>query len=189
MTAQSSLYAASKLAAEGYITSFGNYFGIQSYIFRLVSMLGPYYSHGHVIDWFNALTTHPDHLNVLGNGTAVKTYIHVVDACDAILHTITLEPSDLYNSSIFNLGLDEPIRVSDAAAKVAALMGLRPKLHFGSGLIGWPGDCALVRLDTSKIRSTGWSPKFTLDQAYNDTIGWLTSSAAHTSSAPGHKSN
>ena len=46
-------------------------------VFRFVSILGPRYTHGHVIDFVRQLRDHPDHLVVLGDGTQRKSYLDV----------------------------------------------------------------------------------------------------------------
>ncbi|MEI6842785.1 MAG: SDR family NAD(P)-dependent oxidoreductase, partial [Methanomicrobiales archaeon] len=46
---QTSLYGASKLAGESLIEAYCEGFGIRSWIFRFVSILGERYSHGHVL--------------------------------------------------------------------------------------------------------------------------------------------
>ena len=56
---QTSLYAASKVAAEGMITAYVAAFGFQAYIFRFVSILGERYTHGHVVDFYRQLLEHP----------------------------------------------------------------------------------------------------------------------------------
>src|ERR1700685_2624900 len=56
---QTSLYDASKLAAEGLIQAYSEGFGMQGYIFRFVSILGERYSHGHVFDFYQQLAEHP----------------------------------------------------------------------------------------------------------------------------------
>ena len=66
---QTSLYGASKLAGEGLISAYGESFGIESYIFRFVSILGERYTHGHVFDFHQQLREHPAWLRVLGDGT------------------------------------------------------------------------------------------------------------------------
>ena len=74
---QTSLYGASKLAAEGLITAYAEAFGMQAYIFRFVSILGERYTHGHVVDFYRQLRDHPGELRVLGDGTARKSYLYV----------------------------------------------------------------------------------------------------------------
>ena len=82
---QTSLYAASKLAAEALIEAYCEGFGFQGYIFRFVSILGERYSHGHVFDFYRQLLAHPGELKVLGNGLQRKSYLYVQDCIDAIL--------------------------------------------------------------------------------------------------------
>jgi UDP-glucose 4-epimerase len=58
---QTSLYAASKVAGEGMISSYCEGYGFEGYIFRFVSILGERYTHGHVFDFYKQLLDHPDH--------------------------------------------------------------------------------------------------------------------------------
>ena len=81
---QTSMYGASKLACEGLLQSYSEAYKIKSYIFRFVSILGPRYSHGHVLDFYNKLNKNNKILNVLGDGNQKKSYLHVYDCIDAI---------------------------------------------------------------------------------------------------------
>ena len=65
---QTSLYGASKLAAEGLIQAYCEGFDLQCYIFRFVSILGERYTHGHVFDFYKQLLNDNKKLLVLGNG-------------------------------------------------------------------------------------------------------------------------
>jgi UDP-glucose 4-epimerase len=47
---QTSLYGASKYAAEGMIQAYCEYFNMKGWIFRFVSFMGPRYSHGVIFD-------------------------------------------------------------------------------------------------------------------------------------------
>src|SRR5262245_35967290 len=82
---QTSLYGASKLAAEGLIQAYAAGFDVQAYVFRFVSILGERYTHGHVFDFYRQLREHPDRLDVLGNGHQRKSYLYVHDCIDAML--------------------------------------------------------------------------------------------------------
>src|SRR6185436_8545658 len=62
---QTSLYGASKLAAEGLIAAYCEGYGIEGTIFRFVSILGERYSHGHVFDFYKQLRESPKELKVL----------------------------------------------------------------------------------------------------------------------------
>src|SRR5207237_428790 len=72
---QTSLYGASKLAAEGLISAFAEGYGFQGLIFRFVSILGERYTHGHVFDFVRKLQKDPEHLPVLGDGKQKKSYL------------------------------------------------------------------------------------------------------------------
>ena len=85
---QTSLYGASKVGAEGLLTAYAHGFGFRVKIFRFVSMLGPRYSHGHVIDFWRKLKADPTQIEVLGNGNQFKSYLHVSDAISGIFHAI-----------------------------------------------------------------------------------------------------
>ena len=85
---QTSLYGASKLAAEGMIQAYCEGFGFQGYIFRFVSILGERYTHGHVFDFYKKLSDDPTRLHVLGDGKQRKSYLYVHDCIDAMLLAI-----------------------------------------------------------------------------------------------------
>src|SRR5215469_6551915 len=85
---QTSLYGASKVAAEGLITAYCAGFGFQSYVFRLVSILGERYTHGHVLDFYRQLRADPTRLRVLGDGRQRKSYLYVHDCVDAMLTAV-----------------------------------------------------------------------------------------------------
>ncbi len=82
---QTSLYAASKLAAEAMIAAYCEGFGMEGHVFRFVSILGERYTHGHILDFYKQLREHPGHLDVLGDGRQRKSYLYVQDCVDAIL--------------------------------------------------------------------------------------------------------
>src|ERR1700728_850719 len=70
---QTSLYGASKLAAEGLIEAYATGYGFTGVIFRFVSILGERYTHGHVFDFYRALVHDPSRLAVLGDGRQEKS--------------------------------------------------------------------------------------------------------------------
>lgn len=171
---QTSLYGASKLAAEGLIQAYCEGFGMQAYIFRFVSILGERYSHGHVFDFYRQLAAHPDRLHVLGNGHQRKSYLYVQDCIDAIL--LALEKADA-KVNIFNLGTDEYCKVNDSIGWICGHLGLNPKLTYSGGERGWVGDSPFILLDCSRIRGLGWQPRLTIKQAVLATIKFVSANA------------
>jgi len=167
---QTSLYGASKLACEGMITAYAESFGMQVWIFRFVSILGPRYTHGHVFDFFEQLIEHPESLTVLGNGHQKKSYLHVSDCIEAI-HVSLKELSNCVN--VVNLGVDGYCEVRDSVGWITDEMNLKPQIMYGSESKGWIGDNPLIFLETSKIQELGWKPKFSIEEGVRDTVRFL----------------
>jgi len=167
---QTSLYGASKAAGEGLIAAYCEGFGFQSWIFRFVSILGERYTHGHVFDFYQKLKTDPMRLPVLGNGKQRKSYLYVQDCIDAILLAID-KASDKVN--IFNLGVDGYCEVNDSIGWICKELGVHPTLEYSGGDRGWIGDNPFIFLDTKKIRSLGWLPKFSIQDGVIKTVEYL----------------
>jgi UDP-glucose 4-epimerase len=167
---QTSLYGASKLAAEGFIEAFCEGFGVRAFIFRFVSILGERYTHGHVFDFYKQLCAHPDYLEVLGDGSQRKSYLYVQDCLDAILLAIESAPG---NVNIFNLGLDEYCQVNDSIGWICQHLGVTPELRYTGGDRGWVGDNPFIFLDCAAMRSLGWRPKLNIQQAVIRTVEFL----------------
>ncbi len=169
---QTSLYGASKLSCEGMIAAYAESFGMQVWIFRFVSILGPRYTHGHVYDFYQQLIKHPNALTVLGNGHQKKSYLHVLDCIDAI--HISLRES-LNRVNIINLGVNGYCEVRDSIGWIIDEMGVDPEINFGTEPKGWIGDNPLIHLSTSKIEGLGWKPKFSIEEGVRDTVRFLNS--------------
>jgi len=172
---QTSLYGAAKLAGEGLIEAYCEGYQFEGYIFRFVSILGERYTHGHVFDFYKQLLEHPDHLRVLGDGAQRKSYLHVQDCLDAILHVITRHTAAdaPHRLQIYNLGTDEYCQVTDSIGWICETLGLKPRLEFTGGKRGWIGDSPFIFLDTARIRATGWKPRFTIREGVVRTLHWL----------------
>jgi len=167
---QTSLYGASKLACEGLIAAYCEGFGLQSWIFRFVSILGERYSHGHVFDFYRQLRRDATQLSVLGNGRQRKSYLDVHDCLDGIL--LALERSDR-RVNLFNLGLDSYCEVSDSIGWICTALGVSPRILYSGGERGWVGDNPFIFLDTRRIRELGWRPKLNIEQGVLKTLDYL----------------
>jgi len=167
---QTSLYGASKLAAEGLISAYCEGFGMRAHIFRLVSILGERYTHGHVLDFYRQLLLHPEHLDVLGDGRQKKSYLYVQDCIDAML--LALEAAD-EKVNIFNLGVDECSTVNDSIRWICESLGLRPEIRYAGGDRGWVGDSPLIYLDCTRMRKLGWAPRMGIRAGVISTLQFL----------------
>jgi UDP-glucose 4-epimerase len=167
---QTSLYATSKIAAEGLLTSYALGYGFKTWIFRFVSVLGPRYTHGHVMDFWRKLRRDPSRLEVLGNGKQLKSYLHVADCIGAILTAIehAREPVN-----VFNLGHGYAIEVNQSIGIITRTMGVSPRLEYTGGDRGWVGDSPRILLDTTRIRALGWTPAKSIEESVVETLNFL----------------
>jgi UDP-glucose 4-epimerase len=166
---QTSLYGASKASAEHFIAAHCEAGRVSATAFRFVSILGPRYTHGHVIDFVAQLTRDPTRLRVLGDGTQRKSYLDVTDCVAAMLATIGDDPG----FEVFNLGVDDFCAVTDSVGWIVDRLGLQPSIEFAGGRQGWLGDNPFIFLDTTKIRATGWSPRLGIREAVERTVDYL----------------
>jgi UDP-glucose 4-epimerase len=169
---QTSLYGASKLAAEAFISAYCAGFGFQGYIFRLVSILGERYTHGHVIDFYRQLRQDSSRLRVLGNGRQRKSYLYIQDCIDAMLLAIAQRRAGV---SIFNLGHHTYCEVNDSIRWICAALAATPSIEYSGGHQGWIGDNPFIFLDCRRARSLGWTPKLSIEHSVIKTIEYLKS--------------
>jgi UDP-glucose 4-epimerase len=167
---QTSLYGASKLAAEGLISAYSSAFGIQASIFRLVSILGERYTHGHVFDFYSKLLVNPEIVEVLGNGRQRKSYLYVMDCVAAMLLVLDRVSSPL---SIFNLGSNEFCTVDESLAWICAELGLTPRRVYTGGERGWVGDSPFIFLDCARLQALGWRPTRSIADGVVRTVRYL----------------
>lgn len=151
-----STYGASKLAGEALITAYCHMFDFEGRVFRFGNVVGPRQTHGVGFDFLRQLLENPRRLRILGDGTQSKSYIHVSDVVEAVL----LAAGSPERFRAFNVATGDYITVTEIAHVAAECLQLDPKqveLEYTGGSRGWRGDVPVVRLNTDRIRSLGWS--------------------------------
>ena len=166
---QTSLYAASKLAAEGLINAYAEADVIDATIFRFVSILGRRYTHGHVFDFVKQLLENPKRLKVLGDGNQTKSYLHVDDCTSALVRV--LDGTSKLN--VYNLGTNETVTVAQSIGIICKSLNCDPVIDYSGGTEGWIGDNPHIFLDTTAARATGWSSTRTISDSIRETVEWL----------------
>jgi UDP-glucose 4-epimerase len=149
-----SLYGASKLACEGLCTAYQGTFGLDTYVYRFANVVGGR-GHGVVPDFVEKLREDPTTLEILGDGRQRKSYTHVSDCLDAMLHVVE---SDACDGTFYNIGTQDTVSVTRIAEVVSDVMGVDPDFEYTGGERGWKGDVPRMRLDIERILSTGWEP-------------------------------
>ena len=173
ISTQTSFYGASKLSCEAFIQAYSNYEYFKSTIFRFVSWIGSGYSHGVIYDFVKKLLNDSSKLKILGDGEQVKSYLDVRDGIDGV---IKISKENKLNTSVFNLGHSQTMKVKDLADIVCDEMKLNNvKYEFTGGERGWVGDSPLVHLSTKKANEYGWSPKISIEDGIRKTVRYLLS--------------
>jgi len=166
-----SLYGASKLACENLISAYCNSYDFKAVIFRLANIVGHRASLGVVIDFVKKLRANPKRLEILGDGTQTKSYLHVSECVDAMLFALNNSKEKI---NIFNIGSEDKLKVIDIAKIVAEEMGLDDvEFNFTGGIDGgrgWKGDVKLMQLSIDKIKSLGWKPQYTSEETIRKTV-------------------
>jgi len=149
-----SMYGASKLACEAFISSFCFSYDMEASIFRLANVIGKG-CHGVINDFIRKLNENPKELEILGDGKQRKSYLYVDDAINGILLGSEKRESRV---EIYNLGSDDWTEVKEIAGIISKGMRLSPEFRFRNELNGrgWVGDVKTMLLDCSYIKSKGW---------------------------------
>ena len=160
-----STYGASKLAGETLISSYCYMFEMTGCIFRFGNVVGPRQTHGVGFDFVRRLLKDGSRLPILGDGTQSKSYVHVSDVVRAVMcaHRNTVKPFEAYN-----VATGDYISVSEIAAIAVECVGLPPgsvQFEYSGGSRGWKGDVPVVRINTDRIRSLGWTNTWSSGEA------------------------
>jgi len=164
-----SLYGASKLAGEALVAAFVECFGIRAWIFRFGNVVGPRGTHGAALDFFKKLrATRGVELEVLGDGSQAKPYVHVTDCVDGILFVTEHADATL---GVFNIAPSDSTSVRHIAEQCVRVSPFpNASVRYTGGDRGWPGDVPQSRLDGSRLAQLGWRPKNTSQQAIDRAI-------------------
>jgi len=141
-------------------------FGFRSVMLRLANIVGPRSNHGVICDFIKKLGENRKVLEVLGDGTQSKSYLHV-DDCIETLFIVTENVRD--RVEIYNIGSEDRVDVLLIAKIVAEEMGLNDVKICCTGGVeggkGWLGDVKEMFLDVSELKRFGWRPKHSSAEA------------------------
>lgn len=161
---QTSLYGASKVAAEALITAYVHGFGLQATICRFAPMVGEGYHRGHVYDFWRKLRADPKVIHVLGDGTQRRPYLYVKDAAAAVGLLLGRDNA----LEIFNVADHYAVQVNESLDWICDEMGVQPERTYGGE--SWAGDKQLTWLDCAKLRELGWQPTVGVEEAIRRTV-------------------
>lgn len=118
-----SAYGASKLAMEHYVRLLGAEYGLETVVVRLANPYGPGKSPGTkqgVIPEFIRTAQANEPIEIWGDGTAVRDYIHLDDVCMVLMRTLE-RPLPAQNF-VFNLGTGTGTSLNELIALLERLL-------------------------------------------------------------------
>lgn len=160
-----STYGASKLAGEALFASYSYMFGIDCIAFRFANVVGPMQTHGVGYDFLRKLSLNPNVLDILGDGSQRKSYVHVSDVIAGIVTCYEKRESGF---EVYNIATDDDITVTEIAEMAVIASGINGddvKFIYSGGDRGWKADVPIVRLDSRKIKNLGWTAKMSSKEA------------------------
>ncbi len=161
-------YAVAKLAAERYCDVYAQTYGLRTCSLRLFSVYGPRQRKQVVYDLIRKMRANPEEIELFGTGAEERDFSHVANIVEAFLLAAARAP---FAGEVFNVAGDEIVTISELAGRIAAALGVAPRLTFTRALR--PGDSERWVADTARLRALGYAPRVRLDEGLRDTVAWV----------------
>jgi len=162
-------YSASKAGADRLAYSYWATYDVPVIVTRASNNYGPYQFPEKVIPLFvtNAIDDTP--VPLYGDGRNVRDWLHVLDHCRAI--DLLLDTA--CNGEVYNIGGGNDVMNVDLTHQI--LDGLGKPRSLIKPVLDRPGHDRRYALDTTKLRSLGWSPQVPFGDGLRQTIEWYRS--------------
>jgi UDP-glucose 4-epimerase len=146
-----------KLSSEALISASLESFLDKVCIYRFPNVVGIPATHGVILDFVNKLKRDPTKLEVLGNGTQQKTYLHVSELVDAMLF---INDKTHNGMNYYNIGaMDDGVYVKQIAEETTKVVSPNAIINYQSNDRGWVGDVPRFYYTVDKLKNLGWFPK------------------------------
>ncbi len=167
-------YGASKAAGEMYLSAYGHAYEMKIAAVRYANIFGERSRHGVGWDFYHKLKENPDELTILGDGTQQKSYLHVSDCVRAtVLAGESLENQEKWYE-YYNVGSEDWHTVKQIARIYEETLDLEGVEHkFTGGKKGWKGDVAKTLLSLEKIKTIGFEPQVSFEEAVQRYCDWI----------------
>ena len=161
-------YGITKLAIEKYLHLFADLHGIKPVILRVSN---PFGAHQRVESAQGAVTAFIHRakagkpIEIWGDGTVTRDYLHVSDVAEAFLKALDYEGS----RTVFNIGSGRGTTLNEIVAVIGGILGRTlEKTHLPSRPFDIPSNVLDVALAKKEL---GWSPDLTLEEGIRKTLG------------------
>jgi dTDP-glucose 4,6-dehydratase len=162
----SSPYSASKAGSDLLARAFFITHGLPVIVTRCTNNFGPYQYPEKLIPFFVTNLIRGKKVPVYGTGKNVRDWIYVLDHCRAIDFVLQQgTPGEIYN-----IGGDNEKTNLEITHQILEILGKDSScIEFVKDR---PGHDWRYSLDSAKIRSLGWKPQSTFEDALKETVAW-----------------
>jgi GDP-L-fucose synthase len=176
-----SAYAIAKIAGIELIKSYRKQYNHQWISLMPANLYGPgdnfSVSNGHVLPslvnkFHIAKTQNLENVELWGDGSAFREFLHVDDLADAVIFCMQTFDGNEH----LNIGSGEEVSIKELAEMIQKVVQF-------NGTINWdpkmPNGTPRKILDSTNIRNLGWKPKIVLEEGIKQTYEWFTSNLNH----------
>lgn len=164
-------YAIAKIAGIKMCESFRRQYGCDYIAAMPTNLYGPNDNYdlqnSHVLPallrkMHTAKMSNAEKVEIWGTGSPLREFLHVDDLADACVFLL-----EQYSEELFvNVGYGDDISIGDLARLVKEIVGFEGVLEFDSSK---PDGTPKKLMDSSRLRSFGWTPKISLEEGIRRT--------------------
>ena len=174
-----SAYAIAKIAGIELVKSYRKQYARKWISLMPTNMYGPRDNFdetaGHVLPaliskFVSAKTNKIEEVVLWGNGSPLREFLHSEDLADAVVTAVEHYDDDLH----LNIGSGDELTIKSLAEKIAGEACFQGKIIWDTSK---PNGTPRKILDSTRIKSLGWTPKISLDTGIKQTIDWFKSHA------------
>ena len=163
-------YAATKKAGELLCYTHHHLYKVNVACLRFFTVFGPRQRPDLAINKFTRLILNSEPVPMFGDGSTSRDYTYVDDIVNGIMGAIKWVDTDETRYGIFNLGGDEPIKLSRMIQVIEEKTGRKAKINY---LPMQPGDvnrtCADISLSTEEL---GYKPETSFEEGIAKFVEW-----------------
>lgn len=168
-------YGAMKLAAEAVLSAAAESRLEKVWIFRFPNVVGRPATHGVILDFIRKLRRTPNRLEVLGDGSQRKAYLHVDELAEAMLFIVARAPEKV---GLYNIGPEDAgCTVAQIAEAVVGRVSPGAAIVYGREPRGWVGDVPKFLYSVQKLARLGWRARSSSLEAVRRAIDEITENA------------
>lgn len=159
-------YSASKAGSDLIASAYFHTYGLPVMITRCTNNFGPFQYPEKAIPLFTTNLMRGGNVPLYGDGFHQRDWLYVDDHCEGV--GIVLERGE--PGEIYNIGAGNETRNIDVVRMLLQILGLdESRIEY---VADRPGHDRRYSVNTSKIRSLGWSRRFSLEHSLAETVEW-----------------